>query len=104
MKKASAAENTWKGKSACGKQCIARPASGMPLHHLNSDAPRRRFAEKMIRPKRRLGLQKLNFELLKDDSNIDNFLMTNYMYDNFDEKAVKESLELLRPDNMWGYY
>lgn len=46
----------------------------------------------------------MNFQLLKDDSNIDNFLMTNYMYDKFDAEAVKESLELMRPDNMWGFY
>jgi secreted Zn-dependent insulinase-like peptidase len=46
----------------------------------------------------------MNFNMLKDDSNVDNFLMTNYMYDNFDEEAVMESLKLLSPDNMWGYY
>jgi uncharacterized membrane protein YwaF len=46
----------------------------------------------------------MNFNLLKDDSNIDNFLMANYMYNNFDEAEIKTSLDLLRPDNMWGYY
>jgi len=46
----------------------------------------------------------MNSNLLKDDSNVDNFLMSSYMYDNFDEKEFMNSLELMRPDNMWGYY
>ena len=46
----------------------------------------------------------MNFNLLTDDDQVDNFLMQNYNFDHFDEKAVLESLELLRPDNMWGYY